>query len=62
MSIYDQSRPIGGMSFTDAAHFMRIHGRRFRPPPHMIVNLQQLKHPANESSENVLSKSVFMIL
>lgn len=51
MSFYDQSRPIGGMSFTDAAYFMRIHGRSFRPPPHMIgMSLAQLEAKAREEN------------
>ncbi len=54
MSFYDQSRPIGGMSFTDAAHFMRIHGRSFRPPPHMIgMSLAQLEAKAREENREV---------
>ena len=54
MSFYDQSRPIGGMSYTDAAHFMRIHGRSFRPPPHMIgMSLAQLEAKAREENREV---------
>jgi hypothetical protein len=51
MSFYDQSRPIGGMSWTDAAHFMRLHGRSFRPPPHMHgMSLAQLEAKAREEN------------
>ena len=59
MSFYDQNRPIGvagappigGMSWTDAAHFMRLHGRSFRPPPHMIgMSLAQIEAKAREEN------------
>jgi len=59
MSFYDQNRPIGvpgappvgGMSWTDAAHFMRIHGRSFQPPPHMIgMSLAQIEAKAREEN------------
>lgn len=59
MSFYDQNRPfgvpeaapIGGMSWTDAAHFMRIHGRGFQPPIHMRgMSLAQIEAKAREEN------------
>ncbi|MDP2331492.1 MAG: hypothetical protein Q8M19_12465 [Reyranella sp.] len=66
MSFYDQNRPfgaplgttrapqVGGMSWTDAAHFMRIHGRSFQLPPHMHgMSLAQLEAKAREENREV---------
>lgn len=51
MSLYDQGRPIGGMSFTDAAHFMRVHGRSFQLPIHMRgMSLAQIEAKAREEN------------
>lgn len=59
MSYYDQSppggvpraRPNDGLSWSEAAHFMRLHGRSFTPPAHMSgMSLAQVEARAREET------------
>jgi len=62
MSIYDQSRPYEvprarpneGLSWSEAAHFMRLHGRSFQPPAHMSgMSLAQVEARAREETREL---------
>ena len=59
MSFYDQDRPFGvrenppveGLSWSEAAYYMRINGAGFHPPAHMRgMTLQQLEAKAREET------------
>ncbi|MGQ0581892.1 MAG: hypothetical protein ACT4O6_08145 [Reyranella sp.] len=63
MTFYDQNRPFGtplgareappveGLSWADAAYYMRINGAGFHPPPHMRgMTLAQLEAKAREET------------
>ncbi|MDP1839273.1 MAG: helix-turn-helix domain-containing protein [Reyranella sp.] len=59
MSFYDQNRPFGvrenppieGLSWTEAAYYMRIHGKNFHPPAQMHgMSLAQIEAKAREET------------
>ena len=59
MSFYDQNRPFGaveappveGLSWTEAAYHMRIHGSNFHPPAHMRgMSLAEIEAKAREET------------
>ena len=63
MSFYDQNRPIGapigtreappveGLSWTEAAYYMRIHGKNFHPPAQMRgMSLAEIEARAREET------------
>ncbi|MDP1841153.1 MAG: hypothetical protein Q8L19_21865, partial [Reyranella sp.] len=61
MSFYDQARPFGvrenppieGLSWTEAAYYMRIHGKNFHPPAQMHgMSLAQIEAKAREETRD----------